>query len=185
MDIEKKIKVYEVSKELFERFGFKKTTVDEIAAGSGISKRTLYNIFDSKEKILSELVMHEALQMKDLVHKEIDGIDDPLTKLEVFTRMGMDYFSSNPFLGKVLGDEAGFYMPLLKDEIKKIEEGIEEIFQSILIEGNQKKVFRKMDQKASANCVFILFRSFTYAKMLEPNQAWVQFILNAIMTDNA
>ena len=57
MDVDKKLKVFEVAKELFERFGYKKTTVDEIAANAGISKKTLYEIFAGKEKLLSELVI--------------------------------------------------------------------------------------------------------------------------------
>ena len=184
MDIEKKAKVYEVAKELFERFGFKKTTVDEIAAGAGISKRTLYEIFDSKEKILSELVMYEGLNLERIAKKELVNIYDPLKKLESFTKMANDYFIKNPFLGKVLSDESGLYAPFLNDEINSIEEGIEKFFLSILIEGTQKGVFREMDQKASANCIFILFRSFTYANTLKPNRAWVQFIRNAILIDD-
>lgn len=183
MDLEKRLKVSEVAKELFQRFGYRKTTVDEIAAGAGISKRTLYEMFDSKEKILSEVVMNEALLLKQVAQEQLNAIADPLKKLKCFTKLGMDYFDSNPFLGKVLSDESGFYAPFLKDEIKTIEEGIERIFLNILIDGTQKKVFRPMDQKASASCIFVLFRSFTYANTLKPNQAWVQFILNAILND--
>jgi AcrR family transcriptional regulator len=93
MDLDKKLKVFEVSKELFERFGFKKTTVDEIAAGASISKRTLYEMFDSKEKILSELVIHEGIYIERIMQKELEGINDPLQKLQNFTKMAMDYFS--------------------------------------------------------------------------------------------
>lgn len=184
MDTEKKFKVYEAAKELFERFGYKKTTVDEIAAGAGISKRTLYEMFESKECILSELVMHEAFLLHEKIQTEINDIDNPLIKLERFTMFNMDYFANSPFLGKVLSDESGFYSPFLKDEIQSIEDGIKGIFQTILIEGTEKNVFRRMDHKASANCIFILFRSFTYANTLKPNQEWVQFIRNAITNDN-
>lgn len=184
MDIKKKLKVYEVAKELFEKFGYKKTTVDEIAAGAGISKRTLYEMFDSKENILSELVIHEGLLLEKLTRREINTIHDPLNKLERFTILSMDYFINNPFLGKVLNDESGLYAPFLNDEIKTIEEGIKGIFLDILIEGTQQNVFRKMDHKASANCIFILFRSFTYANTLKPNREWVQFIRNAIINDS-
>ncbi len=185
MDLDKKLKVFEVSKELFERFGFKKTTVDEIAAGASISKRTLYEMFDSKEKILSELVIHEGIYIERIMQKELEGINDPLQKLQNFTKMAMDYFSTNPFLSKVMGNESGLYAPFLKNEIQVIEEGIERFYLKILREGIHKGVFRKMDEKASANCIFILFRSFTYTNTLKPNKAWIQFILNAILLPEA
>ncbi len=184
MDQEKKLRILQVAKEKFEQFGFKKTTVDEIAQGAGVSKRTLYEMFESKEKILSELVITEALSVRRNVLNQLKNIENPLEKLKTFTKLAMDYFRDNPFLSKVLNDDSGLYAPFLKDEIKTIEEGIEGIFLGILREGTSKGLFRKMDEKATAGCIFILFRSFTYGKTLKPNRAWVQFILNAILKDN-
>lgn len=181
MDQEKRAKILRVAKEKFEQFGFKKTTVDEIAMGAGISKRTLYEMFGSKEKILSDLIMDEALSIRRDILNQLKKMDDPLEKLKAFTEATKVFFQKNPFLGKVLNDEQGLYAPFLNDEIKIIEEGIEGIFLKILNEGTSKGIFRKMDEKATANCIFILFRSFTYAKTLRPNKAWVQFILNAIL----
>lgn len=172
------------AKEKFERFGFKKTTVDEIASGAGISKRTLYEMFDSKERLLSDLVMSEALTIRRSILNELKHTDDPLAKLYTFTRRASEYFEQNPFLGKVLSDEAGLFVPFLKKEIRLIEEGIEEIYAAILREGTDRGVFRQMDEEATASCIFALFRSFTYAKTLKPNGAWVQFILNAILADH-
>ena len=41
LEEEKKQKILRAAKELFSRFGFKKTTVDEIAEAAGMSKRTV------------------------------------------------------------------------------------------------------------------------------------------------
>ncbi|MFZ5651361.1 MAG: TetR/AcrR family transcriptional regulator [Bacillota bacterium] len=112
-----------IKSEQFEQFGFKKTTVDEIAQGAGVSKRTLYEMFESKERIMSDLVMTEALLVRKSILSQLKTIDDPLEKLKTFTKMAMDYFRRNSFLGKVLSGDAGLYAPFLKDEIKAIEEG--------------------------------------------------------------
>lgn len=184
MDQEKKIRILLVAKEKFDQFGFKKTTVDEIAQGAGISKRTLYEMFESKEKILSELVTTEALSVRRNILGQLKKLSDPLEKLKTLTQMAMDYFRRNPFLGKVLSDDTGLYAPFLTDEIRTIEQGIENMFLEVLREGTSQGVFRKVDEKATASCIFILFRSFTYASTLKPSKAWVQFILNAILKDN-
>ncbi len=60
MDQERKSQLLKVAKQLFSRFGFKKTTVDEIAEAAGMSKRTVYGVFDNKEQILAELVISVA-----------------------------------------------------------------------------------------------------------------------------
>ena len=45
---------------LFMKYGYKKTTVDEIASGARISKKTLYEVFPSKEEILREAIWRET-----------------------------------------------------------------------------------------------------------------------------
>jgi len=51
-----KEKIIETAKESFLKYGFKKTTVDEISFKAGISKKTLYKIFPTKKDILLEIV---------------------------------------------------------------------------------------------------------------------------------
>ncbi|MFC1650619.1 TetR/AcrR family transcriptional regulator [Candidatus Latescibacterota bacterium] len=48
---------------LFRRYGYKKTTVDDIASGVRISKKTLYSVFPSKEEILRETVWRETVEV--------------------------------------------------------------------------------------------------------------------------
>lgn len=65
-----KLKILQKSEELFVQFGFSKVTVDEIAQSLGMSKKTIYTYFKSKEDIL--LKMLEGL--KNNLKKLIDPI---------------------------------------------------------------------------------------------------------------
>lgn len=46
----------------FKQYGYKKTTVNEIAADLGISKKTLYEVFSSKEEIIRETAWRETVE---------------------------------------------------------------------------------------------------------------------------
>lgn len=164
MESEKRGQILSLSKKRFERFGYSKTTVDEIASDAGVSKRTLYQEFESKEKILQELFMFEALSVRKAILNQIKKITDPSEKLQTYLRLGKKYLDQNPFIGNVLNDESGFFVPFLKDKPQVVEEGIEEIMVSILKEGIEKGVFRKMDEKVVGRCIFLLFKGFTYGK---------------------
>jgi AcrR family transcriptional regulator len=48
--------IFGAASELFFQFGFSKVTTDEIAASAGISKKTLYKYFDSKEVLFTEVI---------------------------------------------------------------------------------------------------------------------------------
>jgi hypothetical protein len=57
-----------------------------------------------------------------------------------------------------------------------------EVIARILREGVQKGAFRDMEVKATAACVFKLYRGFTYrrAPIDDGNNEWINFILHAI-----
>jgi AcrR family transcriptional regulator len=48
--------IFGAASELFFQFGFSKVTTDEIAASAGISKKTLYKYFESKEVLFAEVI---------------------------------------------------------------------------------------------------------------------------------
>lgn len=62
--------IKEASKELFRKFGYHKTSVNEIAKRSRVAKATIYKYFESKEVILNEIIMeHLEVSIQDLVTK--------------------------------------------------------------------------------------------------------------------
>lgn len=183
----KRERVLGAAKELFSRFGFKKATVDEIAEGAGLSKRTLYEVFESKEALLADLVMAEALSFRKLCLGQMKRLDDPAEKLRLLCVLSRQYFDENPFLGQVLADDAGLYAPFLGNEIHRVEAGIQDIIAGLLKEGMQKRRFRTLDVEPTARCILVLFRGFTYRRAADEaaDLAWVDFILRAIAPDAA
>jgi AcrR family transcriptional regulator len=188
MESEKRNQVLTLAKRRFERFGFTKTTVDEIAKDAGISKRTLYQEFESKEKILEELFMFEALSVRKVILNQIKKIVDPAERLQTYIRLAIKYLNHNPFIVSVLHDESGFFAPFLKDKPSIIEQGIEEIISNILKEGVKKGVFRKMDGKVVSRCIFLLFKGLTYgrsspARPLGLNQMneFIHFVMHGVV----
>lgn len=63
----KKDQVIEAARELFHQFGFKKVSMDEIAAKAGVTKKTIYMYFSSKEELLKYFIQEEILNMEKLV----------------------------------------------------------------------------------------------------------------------
>jgi AcrR family transcriptional regulator len=188
MESERRAQILTLAKKKFERFGFNKTTVDEIAKDANISKRTLYQEFENKEKILEELLMFEALSVRKAILNQINKIIDPTEKLQTFIRLALKYLDQNPFIVGVLHDESGFFKPFLQDKPHIIETGIEEIFVNILKEGIDKGIFRKMDEKIVGHCILLLFKSLTYGRNspdhpfgLNQTNEFVDFIINGVI----
>ena len=52
--------ILDKAKERFDRFGYKKTTMDEISRDCKISKKTLYELFSDKENLFNSLFCAKA-----------------------------------------------------------------------------------------------------------------------------
>ncbi|MEG0037719.1 MULTISPECIES: TetR/AcrR family transcriptional regulator [Bacteroides] len=65
--IELRDKIVEKAGEFFMAYGIKSITMDEIAASLGISKRTLYEVFEDKETLLKECILRNHKAMNDFL----------------------------------------------------------------------------------------------------------------------
>ena len=165
--VDKKDYIMDVAKERFDRFGFKKTTVDEICQGARISKKTLYEYFKDKEDLFVSLFIREALASRRVVLGRLKNIDDPMEKIKKFMQTAKAYFKEEPFMVKVLQDENGLFAPYLKKKYRTfVEEGILDVIADIIKEGIKKGELRDVDPHITAYMIFKLFQAFTYAKTM-------------------
>ena len=60
------------AQKLFQQFGLKKTTMDEIAAACGKAKSTLYHYFKSKEEVFDAVIQMEMLNLRKHVKNKVE-----------------------------------------------------------------------------------------------------------------
>ncbi|WP_207510388.1 TetR/AcrR family transcriptional regulator [Longitalea luteola] len=133
------------ARELFERFGFKKTTMEDIARQIGKSKSALYYYYKTKEEIFEAVILNdiEASQAKvaDAVKKESSA----LSKFRVlFTSLLEDVkYKANKFsIFKTDLYENHF---LFENIVKKRDSYIEELIKDILILGISQQEVKMMN----------------------------------------
>jgi AcrR family transcriptional regulator len=68
-------KILSVANKLFSRFGFHKTSMDEIAKIARKAKGSLYYHFASKEDLFKEVVSKELINLKNQLSIIIDDTD--------------------------------------------------------------------------------------------------------------
>lgn len=162
---EKINQILDAAKARFERFGVKKTTMDEIAKDIGISKTTVYEHFKSKEDLFVSVFIREALKNRDLVLKRLAGVEDSLEAIEELVRFVANYHWRESFMIEVLRDVDGLYAPYLKDQYRvQVEEVVLNLISSMLEEGIEQGKLRQMDTHAAAYFFFKLLQTFTFAK---------------------
>jgi len=89
IDVENRI--IEVAQDIFMKYGFRKSTMDEIAAAAGKGKSTLYHYFKSKEDVFAAVIEKESNTMFRELNKIITANIDCKSKLKKYitTRMSL------------------------------------------------------------------------------------------------
>jgi AcrR family transcriptional regulator len=86
---EARSKIIDIARGVFSHFGFKKTTMEEIAAASRKGKSSIYYYFTSKEEIFRAVVDKEADELKEELLKGISEIEDPIEQLKLYVSIRM------------------------------------------------------------------------------------------------
>ncbi|HZZ83965.1 MAG TPA: helix-turn-helix domain-containing protein [Anaeromyxobacteraceae bacterium] len=76
--------ILEAAEELFARYGFKKTSIDDIAQAARIGKGTVYLHFSSKEQLFAEFVRRVSVRMHDTLTTAVKRAPTPAAKLRAF-----------------------------------------------------------------------------------------------------
>jgi len=131
-------------KELAAVRGFSRVTVDELAARTGMSKRTIYRYFKNKEEIVNS-VLEDFLSMTEKkVHEALSSSDHPVEKIA--NTIGAIIENLKLIQPLALYDLQKYY-PHLWEKVEEFRsKKIQQNFESLL-RNNERGHFRKVDPK--------------------------------------
>ena len=139
-------RILEYSRELFLHEGFNKTTMDDIASGMKISKKTIYKNFASKDELIREALVNFVLgnnqKINDLASSELNAIEKCF---KMFSFVGTILIQiSEKFLNDIR-----IFMPDLWNEIDRIRTKIlYPNLKAIIEQGQHEGYFIDTDRKS-------------------------------------
>ena len=87
--INKKELIIESAEEVFSRFGYKKSTMEDIASQAHIGKATLYYYFPSKEVIFGEVIRKDSEQFRSKLNEAAASAETPEAKIRAYVTARM------------------------------------------------------------------------------------------------
>ncbi len=108
--------IVSVASKIFSRYGFKKTTMEEIALASRKGKSSIYYYFKSKEEIFNAVVEKEAEELREELVTTLNAYNTPMEKLKAYVLFRLhnirtmanfhaalkhEYFSQMDFIMKI------------------------------------------------------------------------------------
>lgn len=96
----------ETGRELFGRYGIRKTSISELTEAVGIGKGTFYQFYDSKEDLYVD-ILDQYLEegVPRLLNETLEAHDDPEDAIVAFLQQGMDVAESDPFFRQIIAED--------------------------------------------------------------------------------
>jgi AcrR family transcriptional regulator len=141
--------ILKIAQEIFSKYGYKKTTLDDIANAVRKGKSSLYYYFKSKEDLFQAVIMKEV----ELLAKELDKVvnrnTDPIDKLRDYMLTKINTFRNLANFYNALENDVtaiGF----IEDIKNRYEQDEIRLIKRILIEGVRKNEFEIYDFNLAA-----------------------------------
>ena len=98
--------IFEAATACFDRFGLRRATMDDVAAAAGVSRKTVYNYFDNKNFLISEVIEREARRVADEARARLKP---GLTSRELIVEAEVSLLAAarhSSYVGMLLGPDA-------------------------------------------------------------------------------
>jgi len=142
--------IVNVARHIFSRFGFKKTTMDEIAIASRKGKSSIYYYFASKEEIFQAVVEKEAEILKQELIKATNETDSPAQKLKMHVLIRMRTLEKLANFYSAIKDDYLGHLDFIEKIRKKYDQEEIQMMESILVEGVENGMFEIDDTSLAA-----------------------------------
>ncbi|OQY01160.1 MAG: hypothetical protein B6I20_07940 [Bacteroidetes bacterium 4572_117] len=124
-----------IAGKIFDTYGFRKTTMDDIADGIKKRKSSIYYYFKSKEEIFQSVVLQEAVLFRRTIINAIKKENSPCDKLKAYVLTRMNIIDGLGNFNKALQDRRLMHIDFVV-RLKKLYDKEEiYLFKNILIEG--------------------------------------------------
>lgn len=155
--------IINVAQKLFAQFGFKKTTVDEIADLAHITKSSIYHYFSSKEDIFRKVVEKESRIWSQKIKQAITKASIPQEKLRAYIVTRTKYLNQLANFYSALKQEYLEHYSFIERIRKKDLQGEIEIVKAILKKGVDEKVFQVQDLELTAFAIVTALKGLEYS----------------------
>jgi AcrR family transcriptional regulator len=126
MEVDKiKESIKKAAQDLFRKYGYHKTSVNEIAKRAKIAKATIYKYFESKELLLQAILM-EYIQhsVHEIIHNPADDLDEEAyLSMIILKTSRLSYTVCNEFIGwEFIRESANSqeFLKTLSDELENL-----------------------------------------------------------------
>ena len=163
----KKAAILDAARARFEKFGFSKVTVDEIAHDIGIVKGAVYYYFPTKEKIFEDVMREEQAAFMADIEKMLPRPLTAAKKLGAYIKIRQQYLQRLENLGQIDYESWQRIRPNFQELFQEFEQREISYLKNILEEGKSAGEFDVTEPRQHA---LLLLRTMKGLRLLHAIQ---------------
>lgn len=174
--------LYQAALEIFSRYGYRKTTVEDIASALGMTKGNLYLYVESKRDLYEKTVRHALERWQEGVRQAVERETDPGERFTILCRMALRHLSEDDAFRRLLVQDPDIFPPLpAEDPYADINERSVRMIRDVLARGIEAGRFRKVDVTRVAELIFMIYKMLIFRTYIRADEAFVQEMLEDVL----
>jgi len=174
-------KVIITAGQIFSRYGFKKTTMDEIARALKMGKSSIYYYFESKEEIFEAVVLYEANILRNELTTAIKSVESPIEKLKNYVFVRMKSFEKLSNYYNAIFDKNLDHFSFIEKIRSRYDREEQAMLRLILYHGARKKVFSIKESEYTALAIQTALKGLEVPLFWKKREVNIEERLNAIL----
>jgi AcrR family transcriptional regulator len=174
-------KVIITAGQIFSHYGFKKTTMDEIAKALKMGKSSIYYYFQSKEEIFEAVLLYEANILRNELTTTIKSVESPVEKMRNYVFVRMKAFEKLSNYYNAIFDKNLDHFNFVENIRSKYDREELAILRLILYHGARKKVFNVVNSEYTALAVQTTLKGLEVPLFWKKKEDKIELRLNAVL----
>lgn len=157
MAIDRRQEILNAATKSFSLFGYKATTMDQVAKLANVGKGTIYTFFKNKEELFDEIIMKLISDMEKAATNAIDEDKSFRENVHQALYKMLEFRLEHQLTIKLFQEERDIGTPIVQEVMQKLEQSILLFIQEKIERAIQKGEIKKCDPEITA---FILLKLY-------------------------
>ncbi|WP_377891390.1 TetR/AcrR family transcriptional regulator [Alkalihalobacillus sp. R86527] len=157
MGFDRKISIINAAEKSFSMFGYKATTMDQVAKIANVGKGTIYTFFKNKEELFNEIVNLMVGEMKELAQTSINEKDTFFENLHRALFDVLEHRKEHKLAIKLSQEVREIGTPAAVEALNLVEQAITSFIKQEIERGIRNNEIKECDPSLTA---FLLFKMY-------------------------
>lgn len=172
MKDDKRERIRAAAAECLARFGYEKTTMDDIAGLVGLNKASLYYYYKNKEAIFTDVVIQEARQFINALQAKIGAVSGCRQRIQAYLTERLHYYQQVVNLHNLSVDTLNRVQPAFKALYQSILDREIAFIRQILEQGIQSGEIRDCYPEQLAHAIMTVADALKHAACCQTDKPW-------------